>query len=389
MLNIALYGPPGAGKGTQSQWLVKKYNLTYISTGEILREEIAASTKLGLLAKDIIEKGGLVSDEIIVQIIESKIQKNPNANGFLFDGFPRTTVQCYILEGLLIKLNTSLTCMLSLEVPEEEVFRRLKERAKTANRKDDTEEVIKVRLKEYYEKTVPVAKYYQDKNIYYAVDGMGEIEEIQERLVKAIEKSLENRWMNIVLLGYPGSGKGTQAKKMAEKYNLVYISTGKMLREEIKKGTEMGKLAKPYVDKGTIAPDEFAIKLIQEKMKSNQNTKGFIFKGFPRTIVQAYIIDGMLSRLESGITAAIEIKVPPLVAIKRLALRSKTDKSRLYDMSTELIVERLEEYKNKTKLARDYYEKKGLLRVVDGEGSIDEVFERICIELDKAQRLVF
>ena len=94
---------------------------------------------MGLLAKDIIEKGGLVSDEIIVQIIESKIQKNPNANGFLFDGFPRTTVQCYILEGLLIKLNTSLTCMLSLEVPEEEVFRRLKERAKTANRKDDTE----------------------------------------------------------------------------------------------------------------------------------------------------------------------------------------------------------------------------------------------------------
>ena len=121
MLNIALFGPPGAGKGTQSQWLVKKYNLTYISTGEILREEIAAGTKLGILAKDIIEKGGLVSDEIIVQIIESKIQKNPNANGFLFDGFPRTTVQCYILEGLLIKLNTSLTCMLSLEVPEDEV----------------------------------------------------------------------------------------------------------------------------------------------------------------------------------------------------------------------------------------------------------------------------
>ncbi|HON19338.1 MAG TPA: adenylate kinase [Salinivirgaceae bacterium] len=382
MLNIALFGPPGAGKGTQSQMLIKKYNLTYISTGDILREEINAGTKLGLMAKDIIEKGGLVSDEIIVQIIESKIIQNPEANGFLFDGFPRTTVQCYILDGLLMKLNTSLTCMLSLEVPDDELVRRLRERAKISNRKDDNDAVIQVRLKEYYEKTVPVAKYYQDKNIYFPVNGVGTIEEVQKRLCEAIEKSLENRWINLIFFGYPGSGKGTQAKLMAQKYNLVYISTGSMLREEIRKNSEIGRLAKPYMEKGAIVPDEYAIKLIEEKIQANPNSRGFIFKGFPRTIVQAYIVDGLLRKMNSVITTAIEIQVSPLEAVKRLALRSKTDKSRTYDMDTELIVSRLEEYEQKTMLARDFYAKKNMLHVVDGHGTPDEVFNRICQEIN-------
>ena len=386
MLNIALFGPPGAGKGTQSHLLVEKYNLTYISTGDILREEINEGTKLGHMAKDIIEKGGLASDEIIVQIIENKIQKNPNANGFLFDGFPRTIVQCYILEGLLMKMNTSLTCMLSLEVPEDELMRRLQERGKTSGRQDDNDEVIQVRLKEYYEKTVPVAKYYEDKNIYFPVQGTGTIDEVHKRLVTSVEKSLEDRWISILLFGYPGSGKGTQAKLMAEKYNLVYISTGKMLREEIRKNSDTGKMAKPYMDKGAIVPDEYAIKLIEEKMQANPNANGFIFKGFPRTIVQAYIVDGMLRGMNSTITTAIEIDISPLEAIKRLAQRSKTDKSRVYDMDTDVIVSRIEEYDQKTRLARDFYEKKNLLHIVDGHGSEQDVFARICNELDKTMR---
>lgn len=386
MLNIALFGPPGAGKGTQSSLLVEKYNLTYISTGDILREEIREGSKLGNMAKDIIEKGGLASDEIIVQIIENKIQNNPNANGFLFDGFPRTIVQCYILEGLLMKMNTSLTCMLSLEVPEEELLRRLHERSKTSGRQDDNNDVIHARLKEYYEKTVPVAKFYEEKNVYFPVDGIGTLEDIHKHLVEAIEKSLKNRWISLLLFGYPGSGKGSQAKLMAGKYNLVYISTGKMLREEIRKNSEIGKMAQPYMDKGAIVPDEYAIRLIREKMQENPNANGFIFKGFPRTIVQAYIVDGMLRGMNSATTAAIEIEVSPLEAIKRLAQRSKTDKSRAYDMDTDVIVSRIEEYDEKTKLARDFYNKKGLLHIVDGHGTEQEIFIRICGELDKIMR---
>jgi adenylate kinase len=386
MLNIALFGPPGAGKGTQSDWLIKKYNLTYISTGDILREEINSGTPLGIQAKNIIEKGGLVSDELIIQIIENRITKKTDTNGFLFDGFPRTTVQCYILDGLLMNMNTSLTCMLSLEVPDEELVRRLRSRAQVSNRKDDSNDVIQYRLEEYYSKTVPVAKYYQDKGICYSIDGTGAIEDVQARLDIAVQKSLENRWVNIIVFGYPGSGKGTQAKKMAEKYNLVYISTGKMLRKEIKEDTEIGRLVKPYMDKGIIVPDEIAIKLIEEKIQASPGSRGFIFKGFPRTIVQAYIVDGMLKKMNSSVTSAIELQVSQLEAMKRLAQRSKTDRSRLYDMDTETIVSRLEEYEQKTILARNFYNKRNLLHVVSGVGTEDEVFESICNQIDLTLR---
>jgi len=159
MLNIALFGPPGAGKGTQSEFLIKKYNLFYISTGELLRKEIVNQTKLGLEAKSVISAGGLVSDEIIVQIIENTITGNPNSRGFLFDGFPRTYIQAYILEGLMIKLNTSLNCLISLEVPEEISVKRLLERGKLSGRSDDNEAVIRNRLKEYREKTLPILQF--------------------------------------------------------------------------------------------------------------------------------------------------------------------------------------------------------------------------------------
>ena len=178
MLNIALFGAPGAGKGTQSELLMKKHNLVYIATGDILRQEIANNTDLGLAAKSIIETGGLVSDEIIVQIIEKKIITNPDAAGFLFDGFPRTFVQAYILEGLLLKMHTSLTCLLSLEVPQEESLERLLKRAQTSGRSDDNEAVIKNRLKEYQEKTAPVAGFYKDQGLYFPVKGVGSIEQI-------------------------------------------------------------------------------------------------------------------------------------------------------------------------------------------------------------------
>jgi adenylate kinase len=153
MLNIALFGPPGAGKGTQSKLLLEKYNLTYISTGEILREEIAQQSKLGMQAKAYIDKGELAPDEIIVQIIEEKINMNPETDGLLFDGFPRNIVQAYILEGLLQKMNTSLNCMLSLEVEKDELIKRLEKRATIENRLDDkNREVIDSRLREYDQK---------------------------------------------------------------------------------------------------------------------------------------------------------------------------------------------------------------------------------------------
>jgi len=388
MLNIALFGPPGAGKGTQSKMLVEKYNLAYISTGDILRAEIAEGTELGLQAKDIIKKGGLVPDEIIVQIMEEKISSNNDVNGFLFDGFPRTTVQAYILEGLLLKLNTKLDCMLSLEVPNENLKNRLLKRAETENRSDDTEEVINVRLQEYETKTTPVAEFYKEKEIYHPIDGMGDIEDIFGRLTSVVNQTLERTWINMVLLGPPGSGKGTQGRMLAKKFNLVYISTGHLMRQEIKKGTEMGMSAKEYIEKGDIVPDEIAIKLIERQIKTHPDANGFIFKGFPRTIVQAYILDGLLRKMQSTITTALELEVSTLESIKRLAARGKTFSRRAYDADTDIIIHRLEQYEKRSSKVSEYYAKQNKIQVVNGVGNEDDIFENLSQSVSEALKTI-
>ena len=187
MLNIILFGPPGAGKGTQSQFLREKYNLTYLSTGEILREEIAAESELGLQVKEIIGRGGLVSDEIVAKIIEKKISDNRDSDGFLFDGYPRTVRQAEILDELLTKFDMPLTGVLSLEVPEEMLIQRMLERGKTSGRADDNLESIKHRFVEYNEKTHPVTDFYEAKGNLHPVNGVGEIPEIFENLCAVIE----------------------------------------------------------------------------------------------------------------------------------------------------------------------------------------------------------
>jgi len=377
MLNIALFGPPGAGKGTQSKLLLEKYNLTYISTGDILREEISNKTPLGIEAKGIIEKGGLVPDDLIVQIIEKRVTMNLNTAGILFDGFPRTVVQAYILEGLLSKMNTSLTCMLSLEVPKDELISRMLERAKIGGRADDTMEVIKVRLEEYENKTKPVIEFYKEKNKYFPIDGVGSVNTIFNKLIETIEGTMKQDFFNVVLLGKPGSGKGTQGELLARKHNLVYISTGKLLRKEIAGNTEIGQIAKPYMERGEIVPDEIAIRLIEKKIHHHPTAAGFVFKGFPRTVVQAYILDGLLRRINSRVSCMLNLKLSTLDAIKRLNDRGKTDRRRLYDVSTDLILNRLDEYEKKTKPVIEYYKKQTIFFEVDGSGGEDQVNERL------------
>ena len=187
MLNIILFGPPGAGKGTQSQFLREKYQLTYISTGEILREEIAAETELGLQVKGIISQGGLVSDEIVAAIIEKKLAENINSPGFLFDGYPRTVKQAEILDEMMQKYGIALTGVLSLEVPENLLIERMLERGKVSGRADDNIDSIKHRFVEYEAKTKPVLAYYEGTGKLHPVNGVGEIPEIFKNLCSVIE----------------------------------------------------------------------------------------------------------------------------------------------------------------------------------------------------------
>lgn len=378
MLNLILFGPPGAGKGTQSELIMSRYNLTYISTGEVLRNELKAGTPLGQQAKKIIESGGLVDDEIIVQIIGNAIQSDTNSDGFLFDGFPRTYVQAYILDGLFTGLQTSLTKIIILEISDEECTKRLLQRAKEQERSDDNETVIRRRLQEYHQKTLPLLEFYKDTDKLARVNGLGTTREVFDRINKVIIEEINSKPVNIMVYGFPGSGKTTQAKKLAEEFNLTYISTSELLKEEAGTGSNLAQQISPYLEKGLLVPDEIVIRLIEKKLKETDgNNRGYVFKGYPRTLVQAYILDGIMKKKNCAINCVINIQVPQLELVKRLDARSKTSDSMPYDKSAATIVARLEEHSQRNDSIVNYYRKNKILVDVDGHGNKDVVYERI------------
>ena len=188
MLNLVLFGPPGAGKGTQSNLLIDKYKLVHLSTGDILRGEISEGTALGMEAKKLMDQGLLVPDKVVIGMISSKLDSNPEANGFIFDGFPRTTAQAEELDKLLAEKGTSISAMLSLKVEDEELIRRLLERGKSSGRADDqNEEIIANRIREYNNKTAPLKEYYKEQNKLREIPGEGSINTIAEKLNEVID----------------------------------------------------------------------------------------------------------------------------------------------------------------------------------------------------------
>jgi adenylate kinase len=188
MINIVLFGKPGAGKGTQAEFLKEKYNLTHLSTGDIFRYNIKNDTELGKLAKTFMDKGDLVPDEVTIKMLESEVDKNLHSAGFLFDGFPRTLAQADSLDKFLISKKQSITATVALEADDEVLVQRLLERGKTSGRPDDQdEEKIRNRYQEYNEKTAPLMNYYKAQHKFYAVDGIGTIEEVTKRLSKVID----------------------------------------------------------------------------------------------------------------------------------------------------------------------------------------------------------
>ena len=188
MLNIVLFGPPGSGKGTQSEKIIDRYGLTHLSTGDMLRAELASQTELGLKAKSIMEKGELVPDEIIIGMIRKRIMGKQDARGFIFDGFPRTVAQAEALDSLLDELGMGIHLMLGLEVDRQELINRLLKRGQEQGRSDDNLETIENRIKVYEEQTSPVMGYYREQGKYRGVDGVGNIGEIFGRLTGIIDK---------------------------------------------------------------------------------------------------------------------------------------------------------------------------------------------------------
>ena len=189
MFNIILFGPPGSGKGTQSERLISRYGLKHLSTGDLLRSEIAGQTPLGLAAKSFMDKGQLVPDEVVIEMISSALDNNPQANGFLFDGFPRTTTQAESLDNLLSQKTTEIAVVLALQVSKNELIKRLLNRGLTSGRTDDVnEEVIGARIEEYERKTSAVADHYKKYGKVIYVHGEGSIDQIFEELCAEIDE---------------------------------------------------------------------------------------------------------------------------------------------------------------------------------------------------------
>ncbi|MEO7214185.1 adenylate kinase [Mucilaginibacter sp.] len=179
MLNLVLFGPPGAGKGTQSQKLIEKFGLIHLSTGDLLRGEITQGTELGLEAKKLMDDGKLVPDAVVIGMISNKLDANKDAKGFIFDGFPRTVAQAEALDSLLSSKQSAISGMIALEVTDVELEQRLLLRGKSSGRPDDANpEVIRKRIKEYNDKTAPVAGFYQGQNKYTSINGIGSVEDI-------------------------------------------------------------------------------------------------------------------------------------------------------------------------------------------------------------------
>ena len=191
MINLILFGKPGSGKGTQAEFVKKKYDLIHISTGDVFRYNISKQTELGVLAKSYMDKGDLVPDDVTIQMLEAEVNKTPNASGFIFDGFPRTTLQAEMLDEFLINKNLNISMTIALDVDDEILIDRLIIRGKDSGRADDQDKSkIKNRFEEYNKKTSTLINYYRSQNKFFEIDGTGEVSEISQRIFNVIDSNI-------------------------------------------------------------------------------------------------------------------------------------------------------------------------------------------------------
>jgi adenylate kinase len=456
-LNIAIIGPSGAGKGTHAAGLSVRFRLRHISTGDLLRDNLLNHTALGILARRHLESGELVPDEVVDAMIEEWCDRLSPERGALFDGFPRTASQAAFLDALLQRIGRTVDAVVYLKVNDDEIVRRLAGRficrscqqpyhlqlrppqvygvcdecgGELYHRPDDSTERVQARLRVFHRTTDPVLEYYTAAGKLLIIPGDGTISDVDGRLIRALE-GVRNRTFgfataddlarlgrppapapvpgkrtgattDIVLIGGPGSGKGTQAERIGARLKLAHIATGDLFRENLRQATELGKLAKTYMDRGELVPDDVTEAMVEERLSRPDVHAGFILDGFPRTLPQAQALTEILGRLERRVAGVVHIKVSDDALIMRLSGRlicrqcqapyhsffqpprrpGVCDKcgGELYqrtDDNVETVRARLMTYHRQTEPLIAYYRDAGLLREIDGEDDIDEISQRL------------
>jgi adenylate kinase len=461
LVNIALIGPSGVGKGTYATKLVASFDLQHVVTGELFRENLENRTAVGLLAKRYIKRGQLVPDEIVDALVEELLWLMPPEQNILFDGFPRTVYQAKFLDELFVELGRELDAVIYIHVTDEEILRRLSGRliCRTCQtpyhvqfnpptqpnvcdvcgdalyrRPDDIPELIRVRLRTFHRVSGPLLDYYQRQGKFVVIDGAGDIEQVTQAVidtVKAVERqdfqastqtALEiipafkeatapvppvSAGFNLVLLGGPGSGKGTQAERLSKTFALRHISSGDLFRENLKNETELGKLAKTYMDRGELVPNDVTEAMVEERLARSDTATGFILDGFPRTLAQAEALNEILGGMQRKIDAVVYLNVADAEIIRRLSGRlicrecqapfhkdfkpfrqcpyNKCEGEHLYqrdDDNPETVRARLITFHTQTAPLVNYYQEAGLLIEVKGGGDVSTIQERILAALE-------
>ena len=468
-MTITLIGPSGAGKGTQSVKLVAQFgDFLHISTGDLFRESLEKRSALGLLARRYMNQGDLVPDEVVGALVEEWLWKVMPGKRILFDGFPRNLYQAKLLDKLFQETDRYLETVIYLRVSDEVIIKRLPGRVicrvcqnpyhlkfnppaikdtcdicrgQLYQRDDDSPEVVRLRLRTSHREIDPLVEYYQQTGRLSIIDGTGTIDQVHEAIVTTLDavrtrtaqpatqevmdqiyalkgtvtalasEEAPHRSLDIILLGGPGSGKGTQAEQLTKEFGLLHISTGDLFRENIKNKTDLGKLAKNYMNRGELVPDDVTEGMVRERLARSDVTEGFVLDGFPRTTPQADTLSEILTEMERGLDGVLHIKVSDDEIVKRLSGRRVCRNCQasyhtqfkppqqegvcdlcggeLYqreDDNPETILARLKTYKAQTTPLINYYHEVGLLIEIDGEQEPSQVTVDIQAALQNLMR---
>jgi adenylate kinase len=459
-MNLVLIGPSGAGKGTQAEKLAAQFGMQHIATGNLFREDLENQTALGLLAKKYMDQGELVPDEVADAMVEAALRRTSLDKGVILDGFPRTLYQAEALDELLKTIGRTLDAVIYINVPDAvTVMDRIPGRLTCKRcqrpfhekhnpfqgcpdghcageflyrREDDTSEQTLNRLKLFHRQIAPVVEYYHQTGKLIIIDGHNTIDQVtaaltgvmntvgkhaalratreETREIQALKEAYSPLTseqptypsLDIVLLGAPGSGKGTQAQQLCHQLNLTHIATGDLFRENLKNETELGQLAKTFMDRGELVPDDITEAMVRERLARPDTRHGFVLDGFPRTAPQAEALTDILNGLDRRLDAVIYFRVSDEEIVSRLSGRlicrecqvpfhkihnpfqncpySKCHGEYLYqrdDDKEETIRARLKTFQRQTVPLIDYYKAAGLLIEIMGEGELWEVTARV------------
>ncbi|KAK6195177.1 hypothetical protein SNE40_000655 [Patella caerulea] len=374
---VFVVGGPGSGKGTQCAKIVEKYGFTHLSTGDLLREEVASGSERGKQLTEIMKKGDLVPlNTVLAMLKDAMVAKAATSKGFLIDGYPRELEQGIRFEKEVVPAQF----VLCFDVSDKIMTDRLLDRAKTSGRADDNEETIKKRLKTFHDITQPVIDYFQKQNKVRMIPAETTVDEIFGEVQKVFDglaqpgnstECLKNTNIFFVV-GGPGSGKGTQCAKIVEKYGFTHLSTGDLLREEVASGSERGKELTSIMERGALVPLDTVLAMLKDAMVAKAATsKGFLIDGYPRELEQGI-------RFEKEVRPAkvmLNFHVSDETMTERLLYRAKT--SGRADDNEETIKKRLKTFHDSTQPVIDHFEKAGKVKTIKAEGSVDEIFAQV------------